>query len=56
MSKEIEAIICEVCESRYKLVYDANETSGLAKFCPFCSEIPEQDKDNIDTDEDYENE
>lgn len=51
MSKEIEAIICEVCESRYKLVYDANETSGFAKFCCFCGEIDSSNDDKIDNSE-----
>jgi hypothetical protein len=56
MSKEIESIVCEVCESSYKIVYDLNQTSGWAKFCPFCSEIPEQEKTKIDDDEEYDNE
>jgi len=56
MSKEIETIICEVCESSYKLVYDLNETSGYAKFCPFCQESPSSTDDKIDDDEGFENE
>lgn len=50
MSKEIETKTCDYCESRYKLVYDLGESSGYAKFCPFCGsdaydEEPENDED-----------
>lgn len=56
MAKEIETIVCEVCESQYKLVYDLNETSGYPKFCPFCQDTPSQLEDHIDDDEGLENE
>jgi len=56
MSKEIEQVVCEICESRYKIIYDLNETSGYSKFCPFCSEVPEQETQKIDTDEGLDNE
>jgi hypothetical protein len=51
MSKEIENRTCDCCESRYKLVYDLNETSGFSKFCPFCgseihNEEPPEDEDD----------
>jgi ribosome-associated toxin RatA of RatAB toxin-antitoxin module len=36
-NKEVEKIVCTVCESNYKLVYEIEETSGYSKFCPFCS-------------------
>lgn len=50
MSKEIETKTCNYCESRYKLVYDLSESSGYAKFCPFCGsdaydEEPEDEED-----------
>ena len=49
MSKIIEDLICIVCESQYKLVYDINNTSGFSKACPFCtSEQSDEDKENID--------
>lgn len=38
MSKEIENVTCDVCESQFRLVYVTGETSGYAKFCPFCAE------------------
>ena len=55
MAKEIETIICEVCESQYKLVYDINETSGFRKFCCFCGEINTEEEDQIDDDEGEDN-
>jgi len=36
-NKEVEKVICPVCESSYKLVYEVEETSGFAKFCCFCA-------------------
>lgn len=51
MAKEIETKICTCCDSQYKLVYELSQTSGFAKFCPFCqSDI--EDEPKIDTDED----
>ena len=38
MAKEVENIICEFCESNYKLSYDPGEVSGEIKFCPFCGD------------------
>jgi hypothetical protein len=55
MSKEIETVICGVCESQYKIVYDPNETSGYRKFCSFCGEIDDV-KDEVEDDMDYDNE
>ena len=38
MSKEVEKVTCNYCESVYKLLYDFEETQGQARFCPFCGE------------------
>lgn len=38
MSKEVEKIVCSYCESEYKILYEPESTSGLPKFCSFCSE------------------
>jgi hypothetical protein len=53
MSKEIENRTCDCCESRYKLVYDLNETSGFAKHCPFCGEIisPNEEDEDLEYEE-----
>jgi hypothetical protein len=52
MSKEIENVECDCCESHYKLVYNLSETSGYPKFCPFCgSEIYDDGPDTDDEDE-----
>lgn len=37
MSKEVETVDCEVCESHFKIVYNSEGVSGFPKFCPFCS-------------------
>lgn len=56
MSKEIENRTCDCCESRYKLVYDLNETSGFAKHCPFCGEIisPNEEDEDLEYEDDNE--
>jgi len=51
-NKEVEKVICEFCESRYKLVYDPTETSGYDKFCPFCGEVREDEEINTIKDDD----
>jgi hypothetical protein len=38
MSKEVEKVFCQCCESEYKVMYEPENTSGLPKFCVFCSE------------------
>lgn len=38
MSKEVEKVFCQCCESEYKIVYEPENASGLPKFCVFCSE------------------
>lgn len=48
MSKEIENILCDECESEFRLIYNASETSGLAKFCPFCGSDIWQDIEEED--------
>jgi len=50
MSKEVDKIECETCESMYKLVYDLNETSGHPKFCAFCGSDVYNDKDDFEMD------
>lgn len=45
MAKIIENKECRVCESKYKLVYDLDETSGYPKFCPFCGSEIYDDED-----------
>ena len=51
MLKEVETRICTECGSRFKLTYDRTQTSGMAKFCPFCAcELNDDD----DEEESYE--
>ena len=38
MSKEVEKIVCNFCESTYKLLYNYEETQGSPRFCSFCGE------------------
>jgi hypothetical protein len=38
MTKEVEKIFCQYCESEYKILYESENTSGLPKFCCFCTE------------------
>lgn len=45
MPKEVEKIFCQCCDSEYKVMYEPENTSGLPKFCVFCSE-PLFDKDD----------
>lgn len=52
MSKEIENKVCRFCESQYKLSYDAEETSGYSKYCPFCSEMFNDDDDDDEDEND----
>jgi len=54
MSKEIEQLDCIECESSFKLVYDRTETSGHAKFCPFCGN-PLEEHEDINDEENEEN-
>ena len=49
-SKEVETLVCSVCESSFKLIYDLTKTSGYAKFCCFCGEVIE-DGDGINNQE-----
>lgn len=54
MSKEVETKECPYCESKYRLIYNPSEASGLPKFCTFCGE-ESYDEDEVDFD-DEENE
>lgn len=54
MSKEVEKIKCNYCESKYKVLYDYEETQGQPRFCSFCGEEC-FDEDGIDL-EDEDNE
>lgn len=36
MTKEVKKEICSECESKYRLMFDLEDTSGFPKFCPFC--------------------
>ena len=38
MTKEVEKIKCNYCESSYKVLYDYEETQGQPRFCSFCGE------------------
>ena len=37
MTKIVDKKTCMYCESTYKLAFTLDETSGFAKFCPFCA-------------------
>ena len=52
MSKEVEKVTCNYCESVYKLLYDYDETQGHPRFCPFCGEECYDDELTEDEDED----
>ena len=52
MTKEVDKIFCQCCESEYKILYEPENTSGLPKFCTFCGdEVFNQDSN---TDEEVE--
>ena len=55
MSKEVETKECPYCESKYKLIYNPSESSGLPKFCTFCGEEA-YDEDEVDFEEDEDEE
>jgi len=38
MTKEVDKIKCNYCESSYKVLYDYEETQGQPRFCSFCGE------------------
>jgi hypothetical protein len=38
MTKEVQKITCNFCESSYKVLYDYEETQGQPRFCSFCGE------------------
>ena len=54
MSKEIEKVFCQCCESEYKILYQPENTSGLPKFCTFCGDEVFNQDSNIDEEEDDE--
>jgi hypothetical protein len=54
MTKEVEKIKCNYCESSYKVLYDYEETQGQPRFCSFCGEEC-FDEDGVDL-EDEDNE
>ena len=46
MSKEVEKVFCQCCESEYRILYQPENTSGLPKFCTFCGdEVFNQDSE-----------
>jgi hypothetical protein len=51
MSKEVNKVICNYCESEYKLMYDLDATSGHPKFCPFCASDVYDEEPEIEEDE-----
>ena len=51
MTKEVEKISCNYCESSYKVLYDYEETQGQPRFCAFCGEECFNDEDEVDFDE-----
>jgi hypothetical protein len=52
MSKEILKVDCRYCESAYKLIYDASETSGHPKVCSFCGSDLDMEDDYDEDEED----
>jgi hypothetical protein len=54
MSREVEKIYCQDCESEYKILYEPEATSGLPKFCTFCSSevFNQEDRTAEDGDDD----
>lgn len=40
---EKEDKICVDCESKFRLMYRLDETSGYPKFCPFCGDTLSED-------------
>jgi hypothetical protein len=36
MAKEVEKVVCNYCESIFKVLYDHEETQGRVRFCSFC--------------------
>jgi hypothetical protein len=53
MTKEVEKVVCNYCESQYKVLYDYEATQGKVRFCSFCgSEC--FDDESIVNEEDHE--
>ncbi len=51
--KESKQVICELCDSEYKLTFTPNLTNGPPVFCPFCgSEHEDEDHEDVDLDAD----
>jgi hydrogenase maturation factor HypF (carbamoyltransferase family) len=57
MAKENKNIICEGCDSEYRLTYAKNMVSAQPSCCPFCGEETEvEETDFDDLDDDHESE
>lgn len=48
---EKEDKICMNCESKFKLMYRLDETSGYPKFCPFCSDTLSEEEEEVEFEE-----
>lgn len=44
--KRIEECYCEECDSKFKLIFNPDETSRYYSYCPFCGEELEFDDDD----------
>jgi hypothetical protein len=53
MTKEVEKVICNYCESQYKVLYDYEATQGKVRFCSFCGEEC-FDEDEVEVEEENE--
>jgi hypothetical protein len=54
MSKETIQIICEECDSEYKVTFDPAMTDGTPDMCAFCGNPIDLDEEEHDVDDDAE--
>jgi transcription initiation factor IIE alpha subunit len=52
MSKETIQIVCEGCDSEYKVTFDTAMTDGMPDMCCFCGNPIDLDTEEHDVDDD----
>ncbi len=56
MTKETIQIVCENCDSEYKLTFDPNMLSGSPDMCCCCGNPIDLESEEQDTEDDYDDE
>jgi transcription initiation factor IIE alpha subunit len=52
MSKETIQIVCEGCDSEYKVTFESQTAAGMPDYCPFCGESVDLADEERDVEED----